>query len=297
MSYGGTVHTIDESGYTIEIWHDPDCSNPREDNPEGEFVFLGFPHRSYKIGDETWDPDLERIECPDCHGSGDIENVARNATEPCERCAGWGYLDWRDPGMTLTDAIEAKAKELGAVLWRKVGMIDHSGVSYYLGGGPAVGDACCGPGRRPDGLAGVMFVTHDVINTRWGSLPGCYPVAPGDPGWETSPNNEAFLVECMRGDLQAYDDWASGNAYGFTVTDTNGDEIETCGGFLGDWGTSGILDEARACIPDEPSEKLHTVRLTADEIATLQLALGPGGVTLDDAQLITLYGKLEEAVR
>ena len=284
------VHAVDiEGGYTIEIWHDPDCYNPREDNLEGEFVFLGFPHRSYKIGDETWDPDLERIECPDCHGSGDIENVARNATEPCERCAGWGYLDWRDPGMTLTDAIEAKAKELGAVLWRKVGMIDHSGVSYYLGGGPAVGDAA----GWDSGTCGVMFVTHDVINTRWGSLPGCYAVAPGDPGWETSPNNEAFLLECMKGDLQAYDDWASGCCYGFTVTDINGDEVESCGGFLGHWDDSGLLDDARGCIPDEPAERLYTVRLTTDEINKALRALN----THDHFDNDSTITKLQEATR
>lgn len=285
------VHQVVERGYTIHVWQDPNGFNPREDNPESEFPFLGFPHRNYNIGDETWDPRTHRIECLDCHGSGTIEGDDDEVQ--CPRCYGDGYVELGNDGITLDVVIEDKARELGAVLWRKVGMIDHSGVRYYLGGGAH----SCDPGGWDSGTCGVMFVTHDAINARWGSLPGNYAVAPGDPGWETSPNNEAFLVECLRGDLQAYDDWASGNCYGFTVTDINGDFVEGCGGFLGDWDTSGVLDDARACIPDEPAEKLYTVRLTADEIAVLQLALGPGGVTIDDAQLITIYGKLEVAAR
>lgn len=254
------------NGYRIEIYHDPDVSNPRDDNPETEFPFLGFPHRSYKIGDEAWDPRHDQIECGDCHGSGELENEdSGNAIIDCERCYGRGFLTYSDDGVSLTDVIEAKAKDMGAILWRKVGMIDHSSVHYYLGDGPHAFD----PQGWDSGTCGVMFVTHDVVNHRWGPLPGSYAVAPGDPGWETSPNNEEFLIECMRGDLQLYDDWANGYAYGFTVYDRNGDEIDSCGGYLGDWETSGLLDQARACIPDEPPALLYTVRLTEFEISDI----------------------------
>jgi hypothetical protein len=89
------IEKFTEGGYTATLYHDEDCSNPREDD-EGKFLFLGFPHRSYEIGDEVLDP--ERYEA-----------------------------------RTLDELIEAVRQEYKARLVRPVHMIDHSGVCYRLG--------------------------------------------------------------------------------------------------------------------------------------------------------------------
>lgn len=48
-------------------------------------------------------------------------------------------------------------------------------------------------------------------------------------------------------DLKEYTAWANGEVYGFTVTDHNGDVIDSCGGFIGDIDYCKEEAESMAC--------------------------------------------------
>jgi hypothetical protein len=46
--------------------------------------------------------------------------------------------------------------------------------------------------------------------------------------------------------IETADDYLTGNVYGFYVENADGEEIESCGGYFGDYEKSGCLDNARA---------------------------------------------------
>lgn len=59
--------------------------------------------------------------------------------------------------------------------------------------------------------------------------------------------------ELLRGEIATYHDYISGNVYGFSV-EKNGEEIDTCWGFLGDY-EGYCLSEARAVVPTSETAK------------------------------------------
>ena len=46
--------------------------------------------------------------------------------------------------------------------------------------------------------------------------------------------------------IKTWNDYLSGNVYGFQVEDNDGNDVDSCWGFYGDYEKSGILDEARS---------------------------------------------------
>jgi hypothetical protein len=50
----------------------------------------------------------------------------------------------------------------------------------------------------------------------------------------------------IAGWVESYDDYLNGNVWGFVVTSPDGDDVESCWGFLGDPEKSGVIEEGRA---------------------------------------------------
>jgi hypothetical protein len=57
-------------------------------------------------------------------------------------------------------------------------------------------------------------------------------------------------LACLEGEVKTYDDYLTGNVYGYQIEDTNGEQIESCYGFFGDYDNKdyGALSEARAIV-------------------------------------------------
>jgi hypothetical protein len=255
------IESIQRNGCTIEVFYDHDCSSPREDDC-GNFLFLGFPHRNYGIGDETLDPREHEVNCPKCDSAGVVDDEEHQEAL-CDHCGGTaaatiGMFD--DPD----DYFEAVSREFEGVTWRRVGMIDHSGVAYYLGGGAHA----CDPGGWDSGTCGILIATESAMAERFGhDWHSNSPKNETEPGWATSPLNEAFIIECMEAEIGAYSDWANGNCYGYVVTDVNGDEIDSCWGFIGDYDESGLMERANDSADRTANvAPLFEVRLTAPQI-------------------------------
>ena len=90
-----------------------------------------------------------------------------------------------------------------------VGMLDHSGVSYYIGGGAARSD----PGGWDSGTCGFILDTPK--------------------GREECGTPDYLIEEALTGEIQEYSAWAQGDCRGFVIEDQNGDEVESCWGFIG----------------------------------------------------------------
>lgn len=188
------VETFVHNGHTVALHYDTECDSPRDvDSLVG--LFLGLPHRSYDIGDERINPE-EEFPCPDCAGRG------------CATC----YDSGARAARSLTELAAAlKAKHSARVLL-PVGMIDHSGVSYYVGGGPHWSDTA----GWDSGTCGFILDTPDRLQQTMGA-----------------GTTDEQITKALTGEIEEYDRWARGDCYGYVITDPNGEQVESCWGFIG----------------------------------------------------------------
>lgn len=228
------VDTIkNEAGFYAELYYHEGASNPREDY-DGHFLFLGLRRRHYTIGDETIEHDTA---CPKCDGQGEI--ALDDINEQCGLCVGNGEAI--NLAM-LAEMIEYTYKPLHM---RAVGMIDHSGVSYYLGGGASIFD----PGGWDSGTCGFILYLQEHKDA-WGTP------------------DDADIDAQMAAEIQEYSDWANGEVYGVRIFDPNGDETDAeCWGLVGEYAWEYAREELATYTAADIPEKLYAVpRMTRREI-------------------------------
>ena len=63
----------------------------------------------------------------------------------------------------------------------------------------------------------------------------------------TAKIKERLLVN-LNGEVETYDQYLTGDIYGFKEVDSEGNEVDSCWGFYGDFETSGIIEEAKEMI-------------------------------------------------
>ena len=117
-----------------------------------------------------------------------------------------------------------KALDAQAV-WLPVWKYEHSGVAYAA--------AENNPFSCPwdSGQAGVIFVLKADIRKEYGVN-------------RVDPKTRAKVLTVLMGEVETYSQWANGEVYGYTVTDTAGDAVESCWGFIGS--LDYVRDEAKA---------------------------------------------------
>lgn len=250
------VDTFKCNGFTATLYYDPDCANPREDD-EGKFLFLGFPHRHYNIGDEQLTGD-EAFPCPQCGGEGKVpegdgnyEGAGYHEIE-CPACVGYGTRE----ASSLDELIEMVGKKYGARLVRPVRMYDHSDVTYQLGRGAFA----CDQGGWDSGTCGLMVATRECLIYRGGEQ------------WADEATDEQ-LEQWMASEVDAYSNWASGQCFGYITRDLNGDEVDACWGLIGwDYAEEEAMGSLAACATAPSPPKLYGLRLTEAEIRAVLLA-------------------------
>lgn len=185
------VESFTHEGKTVTLYYDQDCTNPREF--DGHFLWLGLPHRRYNIGDEQLPTSFQ---CHTCDGTGladpDREPVTGEGAD-CLDCDGAGYCEAGDKGF---DLVAWLTKEHKALLVVPVGLIDRSGVSFYLGGGAHWSDSQ----GWDSGTCGFLVFTEQM-STDWG-LTDLYDAR-----------------KQMKAELDEYNSWNSGDWYGYVVTE------------------------------------------------------------------------------
>lgn len=243
------VDRYQHAGMTVEITLDsiPEGCDPREHCNVGVMLCA---HRRYRLGDEQVDGAFSTsLTCPSCDGTGEsdqrgrlfrrrpdgwvcvgagsIESMrlemsrimhrAAAAGRPeqqesltleisdCPRCEGSGEIE-----VSLTEYLR---RERGATVVLPLGLIDHSGISMYVGSGAHLHD----PGGWDSGQVGVIFDT---------------PGGRTDCGLENA--TPEVIERALRAEVHSYDQFLRGEVYCFTVIDSDGEHVDSCCGFLGD---------------------------------------------------------------
>lgn len=204
---------------------DDSPESPREWSNVGTFV--GFPHRRYRIGDREINAD----------------------EETALRHGGWAGL------------VRHLQRQYGATHVEAIGMYDHSGVAYYLGGGAHAFDAQ----GWDSGTCGFIYDSRESRQET-----GC-------------PDN--LIRDAFEAEIKAYTQWANGDVYGYVIEyrqlcaacdaiyvededatpdacphcDVNDDE--SCWGFYGLDPDNGMLDNAPADAHEAIREELAAYRV------------------------------------
>jgi hypothetical protein len=121
-----------------------------------------------------------------------------------------------------------------------LGLIDHSGISMYVGGGAHA----CDPGGWDSGTVGVIYATSADVAECHGA---------------DTPENRAKVEDTLRREVETYDKYLTGEVYGFVVEhrqpaceccdhEPSPEQIHSCWGFSDE---GDAMDEGMAYVPDD----------------------------------------------
>lgn len=88
---------------------------------------------------------------------------------------------------------------------------------------------------------GIIYVTHDDIKKEYGKL---------------TKTTKEKARQLLLSEVSTFSDYISGERYGYTVKDKEGEHIDSCWGFYGsDFEKNGLLEDARDAIDWEIKER------------------------------------------
>jgi hypothetical protein len=122
-------------------------------------------------------------------------------------------------------------------------LLDHSGLRM------STGDFFyCDPGQWDSGQVGIIYVDYEKIRKE-------YSVK------HVTKSIKQKVCKVLESEVSTYDDYLSGNIYGFCAETAQGESIGACWGFFGD--TAYMIDEAKSSIDYhiEQARKAHYNKL------------------------------------
>ena len=221
-----TVYEEKLRGHTIKIIHDPDIESPRDWDNLGTMACW---HRRYTLGDEqpseSWPLYLARLVNDLYQDDYKAHRLYREAGESWDDLYGmsesWIEHRWLDDSGQLLDAISMKAVILPLYLY------DHSGITMNTTGFHCPWDS---------GQVGVVHADLESTRKEYGRK-------------RVTRALRERVAEQLRREVAVYDDYLTGNCYGYVV-EKDSEEVDSCWGFLGDYDDYCLL-EARAAVPTE----------------------------------------------
>lgn len=220
-----TVYTEEYNGKIIKIVHDNDCI----DDPrlwDNQTIMACF-HSRYNLGDKTGKVDLEHVvldlwleNASDKELKAKIlRDIKTHSITYYREIINSGY-NWKDRFEYVyryeLDILGNASSELelpNAITWNFIYLYDHSGITISMN------PFSC---RFDSGIVGIIYMIDDPKN----------------------PISYEEQYKIMKSEVKTYDDYLTGNCYGFQILDENENEIDSCYGFLGDY--EYCLNEARA---------------------------------------------------
>lgn len=199
------VETYEHAGIPVAIFYDDCCESPREWSNVGTILHW---HRRYDLG----------------------EAIGGNAEEALRR----GGLPLLERYLRLTR---------GATVVLPIGMLDHSGVTIWVGGGSHWSDSA----GWDSGTVGVIFDTPE--------------------GREVTGVSLDDVEQALRGEVEVYARYLEGQTYGYEVADGTPEE-DSCWGFIGDEHVMEAANEAA-----EYAAKAREERITRERVFLLDPAL------------------------
>jgi hypothetical protein len=142
------------------------------------------------------------------------------------------------------DFEEYYQKNKNKLIFAPVYMYDHSGQTIRL--------SAWNEGELPQGHArfdtfqlGWAFVHYDKVKEWY--------------GWKYMTKRRIERVrKAIESDTDVYDSYIRGDVYGYSIEDSNGDQIDSCAGFYGyDFEKNGLYEQAKPAIDYEILNRLH----------------------------------------
>lgn len=167
---------------------------------------------------------MDAIETFDSYGNSVSIYSDEDAQNPRTECDHFGHMICfhgrhnlgDEHKLSIEEALEIE--ERTDVVCIALYLYDHSGITMRAS---TKGNPFTCP--WDSGKVGIIYVTHDEIKKEYGAVDG------------TSIEKAAKL---LLAEVQEYDQYLTGDVYGYVVTDKDGEEIDSC------WGIYG-LEEAR----------------------------------------------------
>lgn len=196
-------------GYKIVIDYDQDPQNPRTEWDTNASTMVCW-HSRYNLGDMEHNGRKGR--------ESRYIPISKNYQEPIdllyelagvdrdeyqeqeyEKTGKWDDMDTAD----LYKLIEEK----GTII-RTLYLYDHSGITISMGSFSCPWDS---------GPVGYIYMTKETILKEWGE---------GEEAYEKARN-------CMKAEVEVYDNYLTGEVYCFRIEDPDGEEKDSCGGYYG----------------------------------------------------------------
>lgn len=200
--------TEEYKGYKIIIDYDPDPMNPRTE----------------------WDNAATMVCFHSRHNLGDMEltnkryrPISENYNDPIDLLYELAEIDRDDleEDMHSSDLIVEilnKGHLISALF-----LYDHSGITISMS------PFSC---RWDSGQVGWIYMKKETIVKEWGE---------GEDAYEKAK-------KCMEGEVQTYDDYITGQVYGFRIEGPDEEELDSCSGYYGDHGKESMIEECKKTI-------------------------------------------------
>ena len=224
---------VEYRGYNIEVHQDDHYDNPREDWGDNFGTMVCF-HDRYDLGDKRQD-----------HYNNDewIENFAGQFCDDIQKKLDWWYERLCPRYEDSRTKYEKKRKEViqklldDNVFMLPLYLYDHSGITMNTGGFSCPWDS---------GQVGYIYVTKEKVREEFKVK-------------VVSPKLRAKVYKILEQEVKVYDDYLTGNVWGYIIKDHNGNEIDdgSCWGFYGDDGYEDdgyMINECKSIIDREIEE-------------------------------------------
>ncbi len=195
--YVGHEETI--GNVKLKIICDSDPMSPREWDNAGVMV---CEHRNYNLGDDN----------------------GRDAAKEAVRASSYYRESWESydaKGMLDLDyppSLWAAIRRCADIIAYPLYLYDHSGITIRMSEGGGNPFSC----QWDSGQVGFTFMTKAKALEEW-----------GNGGTRLTPAIRAKATACMKGEVETYDMYLTGDVWGYVVEDEDGDELDACWGYYG----------------------------------------------------------------
>jgi hypothetical protein len=255
------IETINHKGLTIKLLPDTDAQSPRGDCNLGKMVCW---HKRYQLGDE------QPSNSPDEWEVYMAESVAPGMDERIDRLYSrivTAKYDTPEYKPQLRQYDEARSKAIhkaldAAYLMLPLYLFDHSGISMSTG---SFGDPW------DSGQVGWIYMDRKTAIENWGKA-------------KLTKAVRAQALESLKSEVEVYDQFLTGDVYGYVVEDEDGAEVDSCWGFFGlDYCRAEAVSAADSHLARE-AQNLETVAGDIPMSPTWERLLVRGDATTPGAQ-------------
>lgn len=215
------VESFEHFNLKIEIHQDSDPLNPRKewDCHTGTMVCW---HRRYDLGDKKWNESDEFEKAV-------MSDQVRWNRVTCENEYKYDYFERKDMELPPHGTLDKDYLYLPLYLY------DHSGITMSTGKFSCPWDS---------GQVGFIYVRKDKVRAEY--------------GWKVlTEKRREIVIELLRNEVKTYDQYLTGDVYGFTIKDAEGNDIDSCWGYFG-------MEEVRTAARE--SAECHGKRDAEEEV-------------------------------